>query len=194
MENTSEPAKIKIKRVEAARILLWDRRLVGRECLEVGCFDKELVKLRDVLIATCHQYEGVGLAAPQISQFVRAAVVCWPQDKEPLFLANPELDPIHCSGNSAFNEGCLSLPGVTGRMNRRGNLARVIRNSKIAYKYQDITGKVIEAVEEDPFRARVIQHEIDHLTGIFFIDRCSPVYRSGVLKRFERFKKTLVKA
>lgn len=176
---------------DPAPIVLWDRKLVGKPCQRVECFDDKLVALYELLKATAYAHRGVGLAAPQIGQFIQVAVICYPPGKPPLLLVNPEIDDTKSNGSQSLFEGCLSLPGESSNGNRIPNQGKVFRSTKLVYSYYDIRGKKIEAVEEDPMRARVIQHEFDHLRGIFFIERCTSLARGIVLGKFENFKKTL---
>jgi len=102
--------------------------------------------------------DGVGLAAPQIGISKRIAVVDIREDNK-IVLINPEI--IVEEGKSVMKEGCLSIPGEIGD---------VVRSEKIKVKSLDRKGNEIE-FEAEGFEARAIQHEIDHLNGILFIDK-----------------------
>ena len=117
---------------------------------------------------TCESDEGAGLAAPQIGKSIQLAVIyIRREDEEPskLEVFNPEI--VESEGEEAFEEGCLSLPGIR---------ESVVRPSKIKLKYQDYQGKE-HLVRADGLLARVLQHEIDHLNGILFVDHLSSVKR-----------------
>ncbi len=108
---------------------------------------------------TMIEFDGVGLAAPQIGLNKRIAIVDIDDDMGTIELINPEI--IYSSGSQTGPEGCLSFPGIYGEVTRP-NFIRV--------KAQDRKGKgfVLEAEE---FLARAIQHEVDHLNGILFTSK-----------------------
>jgi peptide deformylase len=115
-----------------------------------------------------YKEDGIGLAAPQVGLSIRLFVVdVSPVDEsggKKVFI-NPEI--INSWGESTIEEGCLSVPGIREEVNRP---------EKIEVKYQDETGQEITELL-DGWPARVIQHEKDHLDGILFVDRISPVTR-----------------
>lgn len=115
-------------------------------------------KLIDNLFETMYEEDGVGLAAPQVGMLKRVAVVDIREDN-PIILINPEI--IEEEGRAIMEEGCLSIPSRTGD---------VIRSKKIKVRSLDREGKEIE-FEAEGFEARAIQHEIDHLDGVLFIDK-----------------------
>ena len=114
--------------------------------------------LIDKMFETMYAEDGVGLAAPQIGISKRIAVVDIREDNK-IVLINPEI--IVEEGKSVMKEGCLSIPGEIGD---------VVRSEKIKVKSLDRKGNEIE-FEAEGFEARAIQHEIDHLNGILFIDK-----------------------
>lgn len=122
----------------------------------------EIAKLMDDMLGTMRSAPGVGLAAPQVGKSIRVIVaeLSLPE-KGPitLQLANPKV--LKKSGNQTFTEGCLSLPGVE---------APVERASHVLVKALDRNGKSVE-VAADGLLATILQHEIDHLDGLLFIDR-----------------------
>lgn len=147
--------------------------------------------LAAAMIDTMRAENGVGLAAPQIGRSVALCVVELPADYDtdengarlnpgvefPMILFNPE---IVASGRKTdtHEEGCLSFPGL------RGNIERPVT---ITLRYLDAQGVAQERVFND-FLARVIQHEVDHLNGVLFIDRMSAAKRfalKGKLRRLE---------
>jgi peptide deformylase len=141
------------------------------------------------MAATMYAASGIGLAAPQVSQSIRAIVVdASPAvEGEKLFkLVNPVVT--FAEGRSAGEEGCLSLPGVS---------ETVRRADKIVVEAYNEDGKPV-TIETETFLATVLQHEIDHLDGILFIDHLSRLKRSIIkrklLKAFSRKPRTSKRA
>ena len=114
--------------------------------------------LIDNMFETMYAEDGIGLAAPQVGILKRIAVVDIQEDNK-IVLINPEI--IEEEGKAVMEEGCLSIPGETGD---------VIRAEKIKVRTLDRDGNEIEFKAEG-LKARAIQHEIDHLNGILFIDK-----------------------
>jgi len=146
--------------------------------------DEEIQKLIDDMAETMFAAPGAGLAAPQVGISKRIIVIQSLQDpsgKEFLALINPEI--IRTEGKAVTEEGCLSvLPGF-----RDGFRQEVARAEKVVVRALDRKGKTIE-IEGVGLMARVLQHEIDHLDGLLYIDRLSPAKRD-VIKR--KLKKSL---
>ena len=117
-----------------------------------------LDNLRDTLFET---ETGVGLAAPQIGVSKQAGVIATEDDS--LEMINPQI--IEKEGSEEGWEGCLSVPGVEGL---------VPRATKLVVRYYDREGRLCEAKAQD-FLARVIQHEVDHLSGVLFTDRAEQI-------------------
>ncbi len=132
------------------------------------------------MVETMFEYDGRGLAAPQVHESLQLVVMIWDFDKDvkPFLkvLINPEIEPVteEQSGNW---EGCLSLPGLRGY---------VERPNKISVKYFDQQGKRHEMVAEG-FAATVIQHECDHLKGILYLDRIKDLTQFSFIKEYNRF-------
>jgi len=122
----------------------------------------ELGELIEAMTATMFEKDGIGLAAPQIGKSIRLIVIA--HKEGPLALINPELFHLSFSKESA-EEGCLSIPGVAGI---------VKRHKRLDFRALDKNGKKIEGAAEGLF-ARVLQHEIDHLNGVLFIDRSKEI-------------------
>lgn len=120
--------------------------------------NKKTNDLIDNLFDTMYEQDGVGLAAPQVGILKRIAVVDV-REGNTVILINPEI--IAEEGKAIMEEGCLSIPGETGD---------VIRSQKIKVRSLNREGKEIEFVAEE-FEARAIQHEIDHLNGVLFVDK-----------------------
>jgi peptide deformylase len=124
------------------------------------CAKNEIAQLQnffDSMIETMHD-GGVGLAAPQVGKSLRIIVV--DHSDGPKVIINPVLTKFSFRKDIA-EEGCLSIPGVWGT---------VKRSKQVSYKGLDRNGKSIEGIAKGLF-ARVLQHEVDHIDGILFIDR-----------------------
>lgn len=145
----------------------------------VSEINEEIQQLIDDMAETMFAAPGAGLAAPQVGISKRIIVIHSLEDssrKDFLALINPEI--VHTEGKAVTEEGCLSIPEL--RM-------EVSRAEKVLVRALDREGKPIE-VEGVGLMARVLQHEIDHLNGLLYIDRLSPAKRD-VIKR--KLKKSL---
>jgi peptide deformylase len=139
-------------------------------------------KLIDDMIETMSEYRGVGLAAPQVHQSVRLFIASLDEaddgedDAEPLAVVNPEITIV---GGDVIEdwEGCLSIPGIRGR---------VPRARDITVRALDRKGDRIELRLHD-FPARVIQHETDHLDGVLFFDRMRSFASLTFLDEYARY-------
>ena len=140
------------------KIITAENPVLRQKAKKLHRFDPSLQKLVDDMFETMHAAHGVGLAAPQIAQSIRVFVADFEDHKVAVF--NPEI--IKAEGEELGTEGCLSIPGYVGDNIRRA--------TKILVKGQDVHGKQIRVPAEGWF-ARVLQHEIDHLNGILFLDR-----------------------
>ncbi|MDY3032074.1 MAG: peptide deformylase [Clostridia bacterium] len=134
-----------------------DDEILYKKCKEVKSFDKKLHILLDDMYDTMKQREGVGLAAPQVGILKRAVVI--DVGGGAIELINPEI--IEESGSQTGSEGCLSVPGVWGE---------VERPNKVKVKAQDRDGKWF-TMEGTELLARAICHECEHLEGKLFLDR-----------------------
>jgi len=152
-----------------------DERL-RRQSARITCFDQCLVTQFETLENTMRAGPGgVGIAAPQIGENRRMVVVDCRQSRRPckhhglLYMANPHITS--ASGESLGREGCLSVPDWVGM---------VPRSAEICVQFNDPLGRP-QQITTSGFEARVIQHEIDHLDGILFIDRV--VSSKGLIRR-----------
>ncbi len=147
--------------------------------------DDELRNLLDDMLETMYAAPGIGLAAVQVGILKRLIVIDISKDKEkknPLFLINPQL--ISQSNNkSIYEEGCLSLPG---------HFAEIERPSECQIKFIDYYGREKE-LRAEGLLATCIQHEIDHLNGILFIDYLSKLKKDMIVKKLIKHKKELKK-
>ena len=153
-------------------------RLVSKPIERV---DAPLKKLMDDMIETMHDAPGVGLAAIQVGEPLRLLVLDVARKEEPpnpqAFL-NPEI--LWTSDErSTYEEGCLSIPEY---------YAEVERPASVRVRHLDREGKPAEVLAEG-LLATVLQHEIDHLDGVLFIDRISKLKRDRVIKKFQKAAK-----
>ena len=138
----------------------------------VELFDDALKRLADDMIVTMHEAPGVGLAAPQVGRPLRLIVFDVGRDQpDPRALANPALYDEW--GEQIGEEGCLSLPGL---------YYPVRRHERVAAKGFDVDGHEV-TIEAEELLARVLQHEVDHLEGVLFIDRLDAEHRTEALAR-----------
>jgi peptide deformylase len=156
-----------------------DRRLTAKAA-PVERIDADLLRLLDDMLETMYVAPGIGLAAPQVGAHRRAFVVDVGKEGEPapMFIINPEIVARSETTNVA-EEGCLSLPKQFGD---------VERFDQIRMRYLDREGGVQE-IEAEGLLARCLQHEIDHLDGILFIDHLSPLKRTMILRRLAKAKR-----
>jgi len=145
--------------------------------------DDSIRKIMDDMLETMYQAPGIGLAAIQIGIPKRIIVLDIskdPEKKEPMYFINPE--KIYTSKDQAtYEEGCLSVPG---------QFAEIDRPDKCHIKYLDYNGDSKE-LKAEGLLATCIQHEIDHLEGILFIDYLSKLKRSMITKKLSKQKKEL---
>jgi peptide deformylase len=156
-----------------------------QKCAAVDRVDEAVRKLMDDMLETMHEAPGIGLAAPQVGVFKRIIVVDVSKDKEapqPYRLVNPEV--VWAADEEAvYEEGCLSLPE---------QYADVARPAEVRVRYRDETDEVRE-LHASGLLATCIQHEIDHLEGILFVDHISQLKRSMILRRLAKAKRTQAK-
>lgn len=162
------------------RILHYPETLLKQKSQPVTTFDAELKQLADDMVETMYDAPGVGLAAPQVGELKRLIVLDCSAKEEPADLivaVNPEI--VAGEGESLEEEGCLSVPGFWASVKRR---------SKATMRYQDVDGNTHER-EAEGLLAVCMQHEIDHLNGILFVDRLSPLKRSMFKKKYMKMMK-----
>jgi peptide deformylase len=160
------------------KILLYPHTLLKKSCHAVAHFDGEIVTLVQDLLDTMHAGPGsVGVAAPQIGVTLRVCVIDVSKSKLGrdnnhglLIMVNPEI--IQRDGAAVMREGCMSVPDYTGEVERA---------TRIVVRYQDQTGAPQE-VTADGFEAVAIQHELDHLDGLLFLDRIVSL-KTGLFRR-----------
>lgn len=140
--------------------------------------DGPLLKLLDDMLETMYAAPGIGLAAVQVGRLTRAITIDISREDEkrdPLFLINPEIT-WRSDELSSYQEGCLSIPEY---------YEEVVRPAKVGVRYLDRKGETRELMA-DGLLATCIQHEVDHLNGVLFIDYLSKLKRDRVLKKFQK--------
>lgn len=161
--------------MEKLDIVLYPEQGLREICSPVKEMTDQIDKLIDDMFYTMYDAPGIGLAAPQIAVQERIIVVDVSENNDqPIALINPEI--IRSAGHISWEEGCLSLPGIYGTVNRP---------SEILVKGMNRDGKMIE-FEASDLLAVCIQHEIDHLNGKLFIDYLSGLKRARALKLFRK--------
>ena len=165
------------------QILTEPNEILRKKSLPVDNVDKDLQILMDDMLETMYAAPGIGLAAIQVGIPKRIIVLDIEQkegQKKPLFLVNPEI--IQKSINlSTYEEGCLSVPG---------QFAEIDRPDKCHVKYLDYYGEKKE-INAEGMLATCIQHEMDHLEGILFIDYLSKLKKSMIIKKLSKQKNKL---
>jgi peptide deformylase len=133
--------------------------VLRKKAKKVTSLDSSVQKLIDNMIETLDDAQGVGLAANQVGVPLRIVVIHIPDAKDTLVLINPEV--VEKTGERLVVEGCLSIPGYQ---------AEITRSQSVKVKAKDRTGKLIRKKASDNLMAHCLEHEIDHLNGILYID------------------------
>lgn len=150
-------------------------------CTPVETVDDEIRQLLDNMLETMYKAPGIGLAAPQVGVLKRVIVVDVSgedDDNAPLKMVNPELTWVS-DHDASFDEGCLSLPE---------HYAEVVRPAEIKVEFLNPQGEKQE-LAADGLLATCIQHEIDHLDGILFVDHISALKRNMILRKLLKARK-----
>ena len=161
------------------KILTEPDPFLRQKSIKVENVNNEIRTLMDDMLETMYAANGIGLAAIQIGVPKRIIVMDLSKDKEkkPMFFVNPEINNKN-KINSVYEEGCLSVPN---------QFAEIERPSTCEVKYLDYNGneKIIKA---EGLLATCIQHEMDHLEGILFIDYLSKLKKSMIIKKLSKLK------
>ncbi|WP_282171665.1 peptide deformylase [Cytobacillus firmus] len=155
------------------KIVTYPAEILEAECEPVNVFDKKLGKLLNDMYDTMLEFDGVGLAAPQIGQKLKIAIVDIDDEFGTIEMINPEI--LETDGEQTGPEGCLSFPGLYGE---------VTRPEYVKIKAQDRKGKFFTLEAED-FLARAILHEIDHLHGVLFTSKVTRYLNEEELEGLE---------
>lgn len=148
------------------------------EAEEIDEVDDDLRALARDMFDTMYGEDGVGLAGPQVG-VSRRIIVVDPREQgvEPMALINPRIASA-AEEEDRSEEGCLSLPGLR---------ELVDRSVSVVLEAVDLQGEPVR-IEAEGLLARILQHEVDHLDGILFLDRVSPLKRKMLLKKWEKVK------
>lgn len=168
------------KTLKIHEVLKYPDPVLAKPGATVTVFDAKLKMLVEEMFDSMYAAQGIGLAAPQIGVSQRITVIDCSFKKNPdekIVLINPVI--AERDGKQVEEEGCLSLPEIR---------EKVSRAEWVKVRAQDASGKTIE-VEGTELLARAMQHEIDHLDGILFIDRLSRLKRDLVLRKIRKLQK-----
>ena len=159
----------------------YDIRVIGDPVLrqkarQVNDIDGALVRLVDDMIETMYEAPGIGLAAPQVG--VQKRLFVWDMGEGPRVIVNPEI--VESDGEWLYDEGCLSVPGLTWE---------IVRPKTVHLVGRDLDGNEM-SLEVDELEARLFQHEIDHLDGTLLIERLDSDTRKTALKAIRDLKMT----
>ena len=160
-------------------ILAYPDSRLRKKAQRVEVFDATLSRLLDDLFETMYDDKGVGLAATQVDIHLRVLTADPMENdaRQPFYLINPEI--IAREGTMQSSEGCLSVPGAYDK---------VKRSQRLKVRAQDKEGKFFE-MDAEGFHAAIIQHEMDHLDGVLFIDHLSSIKRERVRKHLLELSK-----
>jgi peptide deformylase len=163
------------------RIVRMGESVLREEAAPVEVFDAELAELVEDMFETMYAAEGIGLAAPQIGISKRIFVIDTRDENDPnegrYVVINPEVVERSKETDRA-TEGCLSIPGIE---------EVVERPSRIRIRALDAAGEPFE-LEADELLGRALQHEHDHLDGVLFLDRITPLKRRMAIKRWRKLQ------
>ena len=168
------------------QILQAPHPALKRQASPVESIDEGTLRLMDDMLETMYVAPGIGLAAPQVGVGQRIIVLDLAKEndaREPMRMINPEI--VWSSEELVvMEEGCLSLPD---------QFAEVKRPGAVRVRYLDPTGASRE-VTGDGMLARVLQHEVDHLDGILFVDHISALRRNMIMRKLEKVRRARVGA
>lgn len=154
-------------------IVKYPDPVLRKKAEEIKNISDPIVELAKMMVVAMRNAGGIGLAANQVGRPIRLIVVDHDKEREPWIIVNPEL--VSFDEEDVKEEGCLSIPGY---------FEFVKRFRRVLVKGLDLKEREI-LIEAEGILARALQHEIDHLNGILFIDHLSPVKRSIFRKKYE---------
>jgi peptide deformylase len=156
------------------KVLRYGDPALRRRAAPVGEVTADVRATIADMTETMYDEVGIGLAAPQVGISLRLIVVADEEGRGVQALLNPAI--VDRGGEATGEEGCLSIPGV---------FAPVTRAAWVTVEAQDVNGRPL-AIRATGLRARVLQHEIDHLDGVLFIDRVDPVTRDRIKRKIKK--------
>ncbi len=136
--------------------------ILRKKAREVEVIDDKIREILDDMVETMHQFNGVGLAGPQIGLLKRLVVIDLYDDNGPIKLVNPKI--ISQEGEQEVEEGCLSFPN---------QFAKIIRPANVTIEALNENGEKIK-IKGEGLLAQAISHELDHLEGVLFVDKIIP--------------------
>ena len=136
--------------------------ILRKKAREVEAVDDKIRQILDDMVETMHQFNGVGLAGPQIGILKRLVVIDLYDDNGPIKLVNPRM--VEQKGEQEVEEGCLSFPN---------QYAKLIRPAQVVVEAQNDNGEMFR-IEAEDLLAQALSHELDHLEGILFVDKMIP--------------------
>jgi peptide deformylase len=154
-------------------VTLGDERL-RKHSIVVPEFNGGIRALAEQMLETMHIHKGVGLAAVQVGKTIRLFVTDLPKDAPRVFI-NPEIVETSLD-QVTYEEGCLSIPDIN---------ADVVRPMQVRVQAWNLKGRPF-SLDAENLLARVIQHEIDHLNGVLFIDRVNSKKRDRLVRQYEK--------
>ncbi|MCC7438455.1 MAG: peptide deformylase [Armatimonadetes bacterium] len=169
-------------------IYTFDHPILRKKLKTVEEINAEIAQLAQDMIATMHNADGIGLAANQVGKNVAMTVIDVSsyegfEHQKPLVLINPVIEAFS-DEELPMEEGCLSLPDLR---------ADVVRPAQVQVRFFDVEMRE-QVMEADRILARVMQHEIDHLNGIYFFDHLKPIRRALLKRRLLDIKRGDVEA
>ena len=163
------------------KILTAPDPVLKKKAIKISAVDDRVRQLMDDMLETMYHAPGIGLAAPQIGVSERIVVIDIGRsedNRQPLCLVNPEIVWVSDEDNT-YEEGCLSVPEY---------YADVVRPKAVKVKFLDRDNNPVE-LETDGLLATVVQHELDHLDGVLFVDHLTSLKRNMILRKLTKQKK-----
>ncbi|MCU0275883.1 MAG: peptide deformylase [Acidobacteria bacterium] len=166
---------------EPLKICKYGDAVLKERAVEVRDIDQRIIDLAAAMAQTMHLAPGIGLAAPQVNESLQLVTIDLSVGEIPeelLIVINPRI--VEAEGFETSEEGCLSVPGYS---------LPVKRSARILLQATLLDGRELRA-EFDGLKARVLQHEIDHLNGVLIVDRVSPLKRTLIRKEISHKRKS----
>ena len=148
--------------------------VLRQEAKSIDNIDGRIVQMVDDMVPAMYQAEGIGLAAPQVG--IQKRLFVYDIDEGPQTLVNPEI--VDSDGEWTFEEGCLSVPGLS---------FEIIRPKEVHLVGRDLNGNEV-SIEADELLARLFQHELDHLDGVLLLDHLERDERKAALRRWREIQ------
>ena len=161
------------------KILRYPNQLLVEKCSEIETLTPEVKETLKELGETLDSCDGVGLAAPQVGVLLRAFAIQPFKETKPEIWVNPTINSV--SGKWDNYEGCLSIPGVKAKVTRYFALKIEGLDASGNYKSKKVSG----------WEAVIIQHELDHLNGVLFIDHIPKIIKKQLLRKYSKLTRKL---